>query len=393
MKERNASITPQSSVLSPRLSRYQRQALLPQIGAAGQERLSRSRVLLVGCGALGCHAADQLVRGGIGHLRLVDRDIVELTNLQRQTLFDEQDAQKGAAKTEAAAARLSRINSSVEIEPLVADVWAGNVEDFLDGIDLILDGTDNVQTRYLLNDISVKHGIPWIHAACVGTEGRVMAIVPGITACLRCVFPTPPEGRELPTCDTAGVLQAAAATAASLQVAQAFRILPSISPSPGTPGEGRGEGLKKNSDSVGPHPNPLPEYRERGQECLLKFDVWSGRFASIDLQDARRSDCPCCGKREFEFLRIDASQSAISLCGRNAVQIRPARKWSGEDFAGAIHRLEQFGEMESRAFFSRCPLRDPAGITITCFKDGRIIVDGTTDARRARSVCARFIGE
>jgi adenylyltransferase/sulfurtransferase len=334
-----------------------------------------------------------LVRGGIGHLRLVDRDIVELTNLQRQTLFDEQDAQKGAAKAEAAAGRLSRINSAVEIEPLVADVWAGNVEDFLDGIELILDGTDNVQTRYLLNDISVKHGIPWVHAACVGTEGRVMAIVPGQTACLRCIFPTPPEGRELPTCDTAGVLQAAAATAASLQVAQAFRILLRISPFPGNPGEGRGEGFKQTGDFVGPHPNPLPDYRERGQECLLKFDVWSGRFASIDLEDARRPDCPCCGKREFEFLRIDASQSAISLCGRNAVQIRSARKWNSDDFAVAVSRLDQLGTLESGSFFSRCRLRDPTGITITCFRDGRILVDGTTDGGRAKSICARFIGE
>ena len=353
-------------------SRYQRQALLPQIGAAGQEKLSKSHVLLVGCGALGCHAADQLVRAGIGHLRLVDRDIVELSNLQRQTLFDEYDAKTGAAKAEAAARRLNRINSSVQIEPLATDFWSGNAEELVEGIDLILDGTDNVQTRYLLNDLSVEHGIPWIHAACVGTEGRVMAIIPGQTACLRCVFPTPPDGKELPTCDTAGVLQAAAAVAASMQVAQAIRVLV-------------GSASQSSARLSSPKSVLSPQ-------SLRSFDVWKGRFSSIDLHESRRDDCPCCGQKNFEFLRLSGSQTTISLCGRNAVQIRPVRPWHPSEFEIAASRLRTFGEMETAAFFSRCRLRDPAGITITFFKDGRLLVDGTADVGRAQSICARFLG-
>jgi molybdopterin-synthase adenylyltransferase len=338
-------------------NRYQRQSLLPCIGEAGQARLAESSVLLVGCGALGCHAADQLVRGGIGRLRLADRDVVELTNLQRQTLFDEQD--EGRAKAEAAARRLHYVNSSVAVEPIVADVWAGNIEQLIEGVDLILDGTDNVQTRYLLNDAAVANDIPWVHAACVGTEGRVMAVGAG-SACLRCVFPTPPAARELPTCDTAGVLQSAAATAASLQVAQAIRIL------------------------VGDW--------EPGDQRLWTLDVWSGRFAAVDLRGAKQAGCPCCGKRNFEFLQTTAVETAVSLCGRNAVQIRPALNWNNRDFDRVLARLGQVGDMESGQFFSRCRLREPAGMMITCFKDGRLLVDGTADAARARAICARFIG-
>jgi molybdopterin-synthase adenylyltransferase len=367
-------------------SRYERQALLPQIGAAGQEKLSKSHVLLVGCGALGCHAADQLVRAGIGKLRLVDRDIVELTNLQRQTLFDEEDANAAVAKAAAAARRLNRINSTIGVEPVVADFWAGNAEELLDGVDLILDGTDNVQTRYVLNDVSVKHGIPWIHAACVGTEGRVMSIIPGQTACLRCVFPTPPDGKELPTCDTAGVLQAAAATAASFQVAQAIRVL--ITAEIAETAQVNHTDSASAVSAISAVKKPL----ENGVEVLISFDVWKSRFNSIDLHDSRRADCPCCGQRDFEFLRTNGIQTTISLCGRNAVQIRPARAWNASEFETAVSRLQKFGETETRPFFSRCRLRDPAGVTITFFKDGRLLVDGTADTGRAQSICARFLG-
>jgi adenylyltransferase/sulfurtransferase len=349
---------------SDEIDRYHRQILLPQIGAAGQAALAKSRVLLVGCGALGCQLAEELVRAGVGFLRIADRDVVELTNLQRQTLFDENDAKAGAAKSAAATRRLGQINSGVTIEPLVTDVWAGNIDELVRMdrrlVDVILDGTDNVQTRYLLNDAAVKHGVPWVHAACVGMEGRVMAIKPGEGACLRCIFPTPPAAGELPTCDTAGVLQAAAATAASLQAAQAIKLL-------------------------------VGKWTAADQR-LWKLDVWSGRFAEIDLQDARDPECPCCGRREFAFLDSSTGESIVSLCGRNAVQIRPARPWKRLEFEPAVGRLGQVGQVESGEYFSRCRLREPAGFTITCFPDGRLVVQGTADTGRAKSICARFIG-
>jgi len=340
--------------------RYHRQTILPQIGAAGRERLGKSRVLLIGVGALGGHLADQLARAGVGLLRIADRDIVELTNLQRQTLFDERDAAASAAKAEAAARRLSQVNSQITIEPLVTDVWAGNIEELIEGIDLILDGTDNVQTRYLINDAAVKSGISWIHGACVGTEGRVLAIVPGQGACLRCVYPDPPAAGELPTCDTAGILQSAAAAVASLQAAAATRILT---------GQFTGADQK-----------------------LWKLDIWSGRFASIDLSDARREDCPCCGRGAFAFLDAALADSATSLCGRNAVQIRPARPWNNADFDRAVANLRRVGLVEQGTFFSRCRLAESQGLTLTCFRDGRLLVHGTADTGRAKAIYAKFIG-
>jgi molybdopterin/thiamine biosynthesis adenylyltransferase len=338
--------------------RYQRQTLLPQIGIAGRERLAKARVLLVGCGALGCHLADQLVRAGVGFLRVADRDVVEITNLQRQTLFDERDI--GSAKAAAAAKRLGQINSQVTIEPVVADVWAGNIEILSEKIDLILDGTDNVQTRYLLNDAAVKQGIPWVHGACVGTEGRVMPVLPGAGACLRCVFPDPPNAGELPTCDTAGILQPAAAAVASLQAAQAMKIL-----------TGR---------------------MNATEQRLWKLDIWSGRFASIDVSSGRRDDCACCVQRRFEFLDSAIGDMATTLCGRNAVQIRPAKPWNDGQFDRAMDQLKAVGKVEQSGYFSRCLLAEPPGFTLTCFRDGRLLVQGTSDTGRAKAIYAKYLG-
>jgi len=342
------------------VDRYHRQSLLSQVGPAGQKRLANARVLLVGCGALGCSLADQLVRAGVGSLRLVDRDVVELTNLQRQTLFDEDDAKASAAKAEAAAARLKRINSTIHIDVIVADVWAGNIEELAASATLILDGTDNVQTRYLLNDAAVKLNIPWVHAACVGTEGRVMGVLPGITPCLRCVFPTPPAAGELPTCDTAGILGPAAMVAGALAATMAIKII-------------------------------TGQFQAQDQK-LQTVDVWSGRFSAIDLAGAKDPACPCCGKRQFIFLDADRAESSIALCGRNAVQIRPTRPWDRNQFDQAISRLGSAGELEHAKWFTRCRLHEPAGVTITCFRDGRLMIDGTPDLGRAKSICARYIG-
>jgi adenylyltransferase/sulfurtransferase len=340
------------------LQRYHRQMILPQIGQAGQQRLATSRVLLVGCGALGTTIADQLVRAGIGQLTIVDRDIVELTNLQRQTLFDEADAASETPKAIAAATRLRAVNSTVEIIPRIADVHAGNIEELAGGkTDLILDGTDNVQTRYLINDASIKHSIPWVYGAAVGVEGRVMGIMPGGTPCLRCVFPTPPAASELPACDTAGVLGMAASIVGALQAIEAIKIL-----------------IGQGASNV-----------------LMRMDFWTMRMHAVSTTDARRADCICCGKNRFEYLDALPSDAAVTLCGRNAVQVRPDGRveLSLEQIA---LKLGGAGTLQRNAYFVKCRLHDPAGVTLTVFADGRTLLQGVTDLGRAKSIHARFVG-
>jgi adenylyltransferase/sulfurtransferase len=344
------------------LNRYHRQILLPQIGQAGQDRLAASHVLLVGCGALGCVLADQLVRAGVSSLRIVDRDVVELTNLQRQVLFDEEDARLVIPKAVAAAQRLGRVNSEVQIEPVVVDAHADNVE-ALAGLeprgrraDLVLDGTDNVETRYLLNDVSVKHGVPWVYGACVGTEGRVMTIRPPETACLRCVFPKPPEAGELPTCDTAGVLGPVAAAVASLQAVAAIKVL-----------TGQGGTIS---------------------DGLVTMDLWAGRLRSTSLADAKRPDCLTCGQRRFDFLDRPTHRS-VSLCGRNAVQITPSMAPAAFDLDRIAAKLRAFGSVEQSPYLVRCAFQ---GLQLTVFGDGRAIIHGTTSAEQARSIYARAVG-
>lgn len=337
--------------------RYHRQVLLPQIGEAGQARLAGSRVLLVGCGALGTVMADQLIRAGVGFLRIVDRDVVEWTNLQRQVLFDETDARERLPKAVAAERRLHRVNSSVKIEAIVADAVSANIEDFSSGMHLLLDGTDNVETRYLINDVSVKHGIPWVYGACVGTEGRVMPVLPGRTACLRCVFREPPSGAELPTCDTAGVLGPVAAAVASMQTTEALKV------------------LSGNAHDV--------------QSVVWSMDLWACRIRSTPVE--RDSNCPACGRREFPFLSRPASQST-NLCGRCSVQVNPARRDIRLDLNAAARKLSGVGEVEQTPYLVRCRLRGEGLIELTLFGDGRMIVNGTTDRDSARSMYARYVG-
>lgn len=337
--------------------RYHRQQLLRQVGEAGQRKIARERVLLVGCGALGTVIADQLVRAGVGFLRIVDRDVVELTNLQRQVLFDEEDVRQGLPKAAAAANRLRRVNSSVLIDARVTDVHSGNVEELIEGVGVIFDGTDNAETRYLINDVSAMHGVPWVYGACVGTEGRVMAVVPGEGPCLRCVFPEPPGVGELATCDTAGVLAAAAAVVASHQVVAGMKII-------------MGD-------------------RAAARE-MVALDVWSLRTRVVSMAEARRGDCVCCGQHRFEFLERP-STGTVSLCGRNAIQIRPARK-GRVDLAELSRRLGAVGEVERSDYMVKCRLREEGGINVTVFPDGRLIVYGTNDVAKARSVAARVVG-
>ena len=339
-------------------SRYHRQSLLPQIGEEGQGKLAAARVLIIGCGALGTVVADQLARAGTGHLRIADRDIVELTNLQRQVLFDEEDARRELPKAIAAARRLGKVNSSITIESLVVDVHPQNIEELMAGVDLVIDGTDNVETRYLINDAAVKLNQPWIYGACVGMEGRAMAIVPGQTPCLGCIFPEPPGAGELPTCDTAGVLGAASAIVGAYQSALAIRLL-------------------------------VAGATQVASE-LLVIDVWQGRFKTLATKDARREDCPACALRRFGYLNA-RREGAVSLCGRNAVQVRAA-PGTGLDLAAMTDRLASAGRTQQTAWFVRCRLDDPKDVSLTVFADGRVLIHGVTDLGRARSIAARYVG-
>lgn len=337
------------------MDRYHRQQLLPQIGPGGIARLRESCVFVVGLGALGGTISEQLARAGVGKLVIADRDTVEWTNLQRQVLFSEQDARERRPKAIAAMERLAEINADVELVPLVRDVEPDNIRAIVDEHHptIILDGTDNVGTRYLINDLSVERSIPWIYGACVGTEGRAMLIEPGRTPCLRCLYPTPPAAGELPTCDVAGVLGPAASVSASIQAGLAIQWIAS-------PG------------SVVP--------------TLVTFDLWAGRFRSIDTTDSRRSDCPCCAKKQFEFLNHPGVQSA-SLCGRNAVQVR---SHGAIDLQLLAERLRDHFSVEINAYLVRVVVEE--GIEITAFADGRCIVHGTGDIARARGAIAKYIG-
>ena len=345
--------------------RYHRQTLLPQIGQAGQDRLAGASVLLVGCGALGTVLAEQLARAGVGTLRVVDRDVVELSNLQRQTLFDETDAAESVPKAVAAERRLKQVNSAVTVEAIVTDFDAVNAEELAGvagdrrQVDLILDATDNVETRYLLNDLAVKHRIPWIYGACVGTEGRVMTIRPDVTACLRCVFPEPPVAGELPTCDTAGVLGPLAGVVASLEAVAALKL------------------LTGNDSAVG--------------EGMTVIDVWSNRIRRVDLADARRGDCPTCGRRQFDALDTRTKRSPVTLCGRNAVQVRPQGA-AGVQLEVLAKRFEPLGAVTRTPYLLRLDLREELALQLTVFADGRLIVAGTTDPNRARALYSRYIG-
>ena len=335
--------------------RYHRQSILPQIGAAGQARLADATVAILGCGALGTVAADGLARAGIGRLILVDRDLIETTNLQRQTLYDEADARDSRPKAVAAAERLARVNSDIKIEPRPVDVDADNVLALVEEADLTVDGTDNAATRYLLNDAAVKLGKPWIYGAAVSVEGRAMAVIPEKTPCLRCVFPDPPPPGELETCDTAGILAAASGVVGNLQAALALRTIVSGDP-------------------------PM---------ALQAFDVWNGEFRTIDLSSAKTADCPCCGHGEFPFLDQPPGD-AVALCGRDAVQIRtPRATW---ELAALAKKLGPLGDLSETPMMLRFTPRDRPGIRMTAFRDARVIVQGTTDPAVARSLHARYFG-
>lgn len=333
--------------------RYSRQVLFPEIGEAGQRRILDASVLVVGCGALGTVSSNYLARAGVGRIRILDRDYVELDNLQRQVLYDEEDAANGIPKAVAASKALARINSEILVEPVVADAGPGNIEALMDGMNLVIDGTDNIETRYLINDACVKHDVPWIYGGAVGSEGMTMNILPGRSACFRCLMKDPPRTGSLATCDTAGVLGPAPGVIASIQAAQALKFL---------------AGFLLQGD------------------VLTYVDLWEGRFDQMSLK--RQEQCPTCQKKDFEFLEGRAFSEAFSICGRNAVQISPPSD-TKIDMARMKKQLQRLGEVSDNGFF----LQFKTGAhEIIIFPDGRAMIKGTTDEAVARSLLSKYVG-
>jgi len=330
--------------------RYSRQILFSGIAEIGQRKLLDARIAIVGCGALGSFQAGALARAGVGFLRIIDRDFVEWSNLQRQWLFEESDAKNALPKAVAAARAIGRINSEIAVDPVAADLTASNIDDLLGDVALILDGTDNFETRYLMNDFSVSRGLPWIYGAAVGSYGITMPVVPSKTACLKCIYREPPAGAQ-PTCDTAGVLGTVTAAIASLQASAAMRILCGFEPA----------------------------------RRITTIDVWTGEIRQVK-QPGPDSACAACGRRQFVHLEA-RTRTPVSLCGRNAVQLHElARPLDLRDLAG---RLSPLGPVRYNDFALRF---DTPPYELTVFPDGRVIIKGTTDVGVARSVYARYIG-
>lgn len=337
----------------PLHEKYSRQMLFAGIGPEGQEHLRASRAVIVGCGAIGAAAANLLVRAGVGHLRVLDRDFIEPSNLQRQTLFEEADARDALPKAVAAERRLRAINSDVNVEGIVADLNAGNAEELLAGYSLILDGTDNFETRFLMNDYSVKAQTPWIYAAAVSSYGLTMTIRPGHTPCLACLLESSGGLGMEETCDTVGVLGPIVNLIASLEVAEALKVL-----------TGR-------------------EFALHGR--LLSCDVWSGRMQSVAPE--RNPNCRSCVRRDFSYLEGEA-QPHITLCGRDSVQIHERNR--SLDLQALLERLAPtLSDVRQNGFLLR--FRADA-YEVTVFSDGRAVVKGTKDPAVARSLYAKYIG-
>jgi len=337
-------------------NRYARQMCFGPIGAEGQKRLGAAQVTLIGCGALGTHLADMMTRAGVGRLTIVDRDFIELNNLQRQILFDENDIADNLPKAEAAARKLRRINSDVEINPVVADANHESIEHFIDAADLILDGTDNLQVRFLINDVALKHNIPWIYGACIGAGGMGMVIMPGGRPCLRCLFEDPPDPGRLETCETAGIVAPVVAMVSAFQAAEALKIL------------------------TGNH--------EAINHDFVTFELWENRSHQMSLANLK-GGCAACRDGKFEFLAGKGSLSTISLCGRNSVQVRPRQAADKINLAELAGRLREAGMVSCNDFMLRFQI---AQKEITIFPDARAIVKGTNNIDEARSLYAKYIG-
>lgn len=335
-------------------SRYSRQERFTAIGPEGQQRISAARVMICGCGALGSVVAERLARAGVGHLRIVDRDWVELSNLQRQSLFTEEHARASTPKVVAAAEAIRAINSEVQVEPLVEDLSFRNFAELANECQLIIDGTDNFETRFLINDFCVENGVPWIHGGCLGASGQALTVVPGLTACFRCLVPDLPPREALETCDTAGVLGPAIGIVANWQAGEALKIL-----------SGNQQAVCKG---------------------LFVFDSWDSDCRVIGLP--KHANCAACSRRDFPFLRGSIATSATILCGKNAVQLESPTACE-ESLDHIAEQLSRLGDVIANPYFVRLKL--PAH-TLTVFRGGRTIVEGTTDESEAKTILARTLG-
>lgn len=336
------------------MSRYSRQELFAGIGPEGQRRLGASKVLVVGCGALGSALSETMVRAGVGALTVVDRDFVEPSNLHRQSLFEEEDARRGLPKAAAAEARLRRLNSEVDVRGLVADVSVENADALVRGADLVLDGTDNFETRFLVNDVCVRARVPWVYGACVASYGAALLVRPGASPCLRCVLGDRPAPGEAATCDTAGVVAPIVQVIAGIQAAEALKVL-----------SGRTESLLAG---------------------LVTVDLWAGSFDVTDLRGQAPS-CPACTAGRFDYAEAAPASTAV-LCGRDAVQIH-ALPGTRVDLPGLASRLRVAGTVVANEHLVRFRA---TGADLVVFADGRVIVKGVSDAAQARSVYAKYVG-
>lgn len=331
--------------------RYSRQTLLKQIGKSGQKKLSKAKVAIVGCGALGTNIANNLVRSGVGNLTVVDRDLVELNNLQRQSLFNEQDV--GLPKASVAVDKLKKVNSDIEIQSIVDDVNNENVENIVQNMDVVVDGTDNLLTRFLINDVCVKKHIPWVYGAAIETHGMTMNIVPNETPCFRCLIQNPPKPGLLPTCDTVGVLNTIPAVIANIETTEVLKII---------------------------------LYDSQINKNLLIYDVWSHNFNSVKI--SRRDNCECCVKHDFKFLNKGNKEKIISLCGSNAVQITPVA--TGKiSFEKLKEKLKNLGEVEKTEIILKFKT---SNYEFNIFRNGRTIIYGAKDKKLAKSLYAKYIG-
>jgi adenylyltransferase/sulfurtransferase len=336
--------------------RYSRQVRFTPLGPEGQARLAAARVAVVGCGALGSVVAMTLVRAGVGFLRIIDRDVPELSNLPRQVLFDEADVVAGVPKAAAAAAHLRRINSAAQIEPVVADLTPMNAETLLGDVDVIVDGTDNFEARFVVNEYACRHVIPWVYGGAIGGEGRVMTVLPGRTACLRCLIPDPPAPGVMPTCDTAGIIGPTAVVVGAIEAAEAIKLMVGVT----------GMGSR-----------------------LLVCDLWEGAWRSIDLSSLAEHGCATCRGGDFPWLEGRLGAQAAAICGRDAVQVA-ALSGVTVDLTELASRLRSFGAVTANPWLVRAEVEP--GIQLSVFADGRAIVAGTREESKARAIVARYVG-
>lgn len=337
--------------------RYSRQTRFAALGPGGQAKVAAARVAIVGCGALGSASAMALVRAGVGFVRLIDRDVPELSNLPRQVLFDEADVAAGLPKAVAAARHLTRINSDAHIEPIVADLNAANATTLLAGIDVIVDGSDNLEARYLVNEIACRDRVPWVHGGAIGAEGRVLSVIPGKTACLRCLVYEPPLPGTLPTCDTAGILGPAAMVVGAVQAAEVIKLL--VGATEGTAGR------------------------------MLAFDLWTSQWRMMDLAPLATAGCPTCRAGDYPWLEGRLGGTAVPLCGREAVQVMAPTSAGRIDLVALAATLAAVCEVTANPWMLRADIEP--GIRLSVFADGRAIVDGTRDETRGRAIVARYL--